>query len=340
MTAPLIGEGIPRAATLRSYWEPSQSLAMSRMKRAIGRQWGLALVIAMLIGGAGVGYDLWGGASPISALLFWSPIAIAAGLAAGLISELSRNTVTSLSSLGKQRGYSVLGAAPELTPRSLRQLPPDQRNPLGCLAFQPAAPYSTAFRDLQSTLSDKGVVAFIAAMSEDGATTAALSTAVSATQQGRNVIVVDCDLRRRSLTRRFDGRPENGVLEAAGDPTTWRSLVVTEDETGVQILPAARIRNPWRSSLVGSRGFAELIGLLRQHYDQVILDCPPALASSEGAVIASMADASVVVAAWDKTPLTAVRRTMQMLKRRMGGSAGIYVNRVPPGYRFGRLRPD
>lgn len=340
MATPLTGEGAFRAATLRSHWEPSQSLAMSRLTRALGRQWWLAVLTALIVGGAGVAYDLWGGASVLAALLFWTPIGIAAGLAIALFRELGRNTVTSLSSLGKQRGYSVLGAAPELTERSLRQLPPDQRSPLGCLAFQPAAPFSTAFRDLQSTLSEKGVVAFIAAMTDDGASTAALSTAIAATQQGRNVVIVDCDLRRRSLTRQFDGRPENGVLEASDDPTIWRSLIVEEDETGVHILPAARIRNPWRSSLVGSRGFADLIGVLRQHYDQVILDCPPALSSAEGAVIASMADACVVVAAWDRTPITAVRRTMQMLKRRMGGSAGIYVNRVPPGYRFGRLRPD
>lgn len=339
MTTPLIGEGIPRAATLRSYWEPSQSLAIGRMKRALARQWWLALVVACIVGGVGVIYDLWGGASATSTLLFWTPIAIAAGICIGLMREVSRNTVTSPSSLGRQRGYSVLGAAPELTTRSLRQLPPDQRNPLGCLAFQPASPFSSAFRDLQGALSDKGVVAFISAVSDEGATTAALSTAVSATQQGRNVIIVDCDLRRRSLTRRFDGRPDLGVLEASADPAMWRELVVEEDETGVQILPAARVRNPWRASLIGAPGFAELIGALRRDYDQVILDCPPALSSSEGAMIAAMADACVVVAAWDSTPLAAVRRTMQTLKRHRG-AASIYINRVPPGYRFGRLRPD
>jgi hypothetical protein len=47
----------------------------------------------------------------------------------------------------------------------------------------------------------------------------------------------------------------------------------------------------------------------------------------------------VIVAVWDQTPTSAIRHTMRTL-RRSPGTTGIYVNRVPPGYRFGRLRPD
>ena len=203
-----------------------------------------------------------------------------------------------------------------------------------------ASPFATAFRDLQSAVTDRGLVAFVAALQDDGATTAALCTAISATQQGRNAIVVDCDLRRRTLTHVFDDNPEFGVLEASETPAEWRHFVLEEHETGLHVLPAARMRNPWRSSLIGSPGFPALIDQLRANYDVVILDCPPALTSAEGTILAGMADKTVVVTAWDRTPLDAVRRTMRALRTRTRTVAGLYVNRVPPGYRFGRLRPD
>jgi Mrp family chromosome partitioning ATPase len=346
VTAPLASDrysfapGARGAATLRSRWEPFQSLILSRLKRGIRRQWPLALLITTAIAGLGVAYDVGGGVQPLASALFWLPLGLAAGLAAGMLREFGRNTITSLSSLGKHRGYSVLGAAPELDDRALRQLPPDRRTPLGCLAFQPASPFATAFRDLQGAVAAKSMVAFIAATPNEGATTAALSTAVSATQQGRSVVVVDCDLRRRSLTRNFEGDAVGGVLEACEVPESWRDFIVEENETGVHLMPAAGIRNPWRSSLIENPGFTVLLGMLREAYDLVVLDCPPVFTSAEGKLIAAMADKSVVVAAWDQTPLSIVNNAMRAMRQRTRSIAGIYVNRVPPGYRFGRLRPD
>jgi Mrp family chromosome partitioning ATPase len=340
VNAPLTGNRGAGAPTLRTSWEPSQSLALGRLPRAVRRQALLAVVVFVAILGLGVAYDLTGGVRPLTAALFWAPLALAVALGLALIRELGRNTVTSLSSLGKHRGYSVLGAAPELTERALRQLPPDRRTPLGCLAFQPASPFATAFRDLQGAVGDKSLVAFVGSLAGEGATTSALCTAISAAQQGRSTIIIDCDLRRRTLTKIFEGEAELGVLEASEEPDNWRAYIVEEDETGVHLMPAAHMRSPWRSSLLSSPGFPRLIARLREAYDLVVLDCPPALNSAEGSIIAGLASRIVVVTAWDRTPLNAVRNTMRALKRQTKAATSVYVNRVPPGYRFGRLRPD
>jgi Mrp family chromosome partitioning ATPase len=336
---PLYAPGTLGAATMRSRRTQSRSLAWSRLKRGARRQLPLALLLAVGVTTLGIAYDITGGVSPSSAALFWAPLGAAAGLALALVNEVGRSTVTSLSSFGRHRGYAVLGAAPELTPRTLRQMPPDRRTPLGCLAFQPASAFATAFRDLQAAISEDAVVAFIAALPEEGATTAALCTAVSAAQQGRNVIVLDCDLRRRTLTRALDRDPEQGVLEACASPAHWQSFVDEEEETGLHFMPLARAQSPWRS-LVSEQGFPRLIGYLREVYDLVVLDCPPALGSAEGALLAGLADRCVVVTAWDRTPVRAVRNTMRALHRQSRAATGVYVNRVPPEYRFGRLRGD
>jgi len=344
VTSPLTGDqtrlepGTLGAATLRSRRQPSRSLVFERLKRGVRRQWALALFVAVAATGLGIAYDISGGVQPTTAALFWAPVGAAAGLAVALFRELGRSTITSLSSFGKNRSYAVLGAAPELTPASLRQLPPQHRTPLGCLAFQPASPFATAFRDLQNAVSQDEVIAFIAALPGEGATTSALCAAVSATQQGRSAIIVDCDVSRRTLTRTLSDDPEYGVLDAAEAPDAWRTLVEEEPETGLHFLPAARPRNPWRS-LVGAPGFPHLISSLRATYDLVVLDCPPALGSADGPIVASLADKTVLVSAWDQTPLPAVRRALRVLKRAHAQSA-VFVNRVPPSYRFGRLRGD
>jgi Mrp family chromosome partitioning ATPase len=288
------------------------------------------------IAGFGVLYELSGGTASARAIAGAAGIGVAAAFVIVAIRELGRNTITSLTSLGRHRGFSVVGAAPDLASRELRELPPDQRSPVGCLAYQPASAFATAFRDLQGALTEERVAAVIAALPGEGATTTALCAAVSAAQQGRNVILVDCDLRHRSLTKGFGLSPEVGVLEACERPEFWSEYVEHEGETGLQFIPAAKPRTPWRT-LSGAPGFRSLLRTLSQEFDLVILDCPAALASAEGQAIARLADKCVLVTLWDRTPLGAVRAAMRALRAR---SIGLFVNRVPSGYRFGRLRPD
>jgi Mrp family chromosome partitioning ATPase len=311
-------------------------MAWSRLRRAARRQWPVFLGVATVLAGIGVSYEALGGRPWTDAAPTAIGLAAAAALAVVLVREVGRNTITSLASLGKHRGYAILGAAPDLAPRALRELPPDQRSPLGCLAFAPGSPFATAFRDLQGALSRERVVALIASLPGEGATTAALCAAASAAQQGRNVIVVDCDLRHRSLTRGLAPDADAGVLEASERPGYWRDFVEREEDTGLHFLPAARPKSPWRT-LAGAPGFRSLLRQLREEYDLVVLDCPPALASAEGPAVARLADKCVLVAVWDQTPLSAMRAAMRALRAR---ATGVYVNRVPPGYRFGRLRPD
>jgi Mrp family chromosome partitioning ATPase len=346
LTSPVASERSPEAHGLRRTRQRQRkngpgagALVWARLARGAGRQWLFVAILAAAFSAFGLWFHTAGGARLIpSTVAIYAGLGTGAALLLGLLRELGRNTITSVSSLGKNRGYTVLGAAPELSPRALRQLPPDQRSPFGCVINDAASPFATAFRDLQGNVAADRVVAFIGSYAGEGATTSALCVAASASQQGRSVLVVDCDLRRRSLTRGFGLAPELGVLEACERPEFWRDYVEEEHETGLNFMPAAKPLSPWRT-LIGHTGFPALLDQLREAYDLVVLDCPPALGSAEGPMVARLAQRSVVVAVWDQTPIGAIRHTMRAM-RRNPSATGVYVNRVPQGYRFGRLRPD
>lgn len=324
---------------MRARYQPSSSLLLGRLQRAFRRQLPLMTVVALTIAIGGIAYEAAGGVRPIPAALVWTPIGLASALMAAALREFGRNTVTSLSSFGRHRGYAVMGAAPELTPHVMKQLPPDRRTPLDSVVFQPASAFATAFRDLQNSVAGDGIVSFIGAIPGEGASTAALCTAASAALQGRRVILVDCDVRGRSLTRVLVHDAPEGVLEASQKPSAWRTMLAEEEETGFHFLPAARTTNAWRS-LSGLPGFFHMLGELRDAYDLVVLDCPPALSNADAGIVASGARRAILVTAWDRTPIQAVRAAMRTLKASERVSTAVYVNRVPQGYRFGRLRPD
>lgn len=347
MTAPLAGDQssfatdatATRTQRRRAPNPGARALAVGRLRRAFFRQWPLFLLATFTFAAAGIAFEYGGGVRISASWPGWLALGALGGLAIVAFRELSRNVVTSPASLGKHRGYAVLGGAPELTPQTLRELPPDQRTPLGCLAFAPASTFATAFRDLQGALSADGVVAFIGATPGEGATTAALGAAISAQQQGRRVIIIDCDLRQRALTRTLGREPKEGIFEAIATPTDWQRFVEHENETGLPFIPAAKHKNPWRN-LYENRGFATLLDELAEAYDLIVLDCPPALVGMDGPMTARTADRCVLVAVWDETKVAAVRAAMRSLRARSRGATGVYINRVPPGYRFGRLRGD
>lgn len=322
------------ASTRRTSARPS-SLLFGRLRRGFRRQLPVLLGATLLFGAAGMAFGMSSGADALSAGLTWLPFAFVAAAFVAVVLELERNTITVPASLGKFRGYGILGAAPDLTASALRELPPKHRSPLGLLAFKPVSPFATAFRDLQAAIASDNLVAFVAPRSGEGASTASLCAAVSAFQQGRNVIVVDCDIRRRTLTHMLGCNPREGVFEACSAPEHWQSFIEEEPETGLHFLPAAGSLNPWRT-LLGSPGFPVLLDHLRKSYDLVVLDCPPALSSGDGAIMAGLADRVVAVAAWDSTPISALRNAVQAVQRHSQATTGVYVNRVPPGYRFGR----
>lgn len=314
------------------------NMAWRRFLRAARRQ---ALVFAAVVASAVLGGFIQRWLAPsvhdLEIMLSW----IGAGFVLAFIAAAARESwrdAIGVSDFGAKRRYQMLGAAPELTPTDLRQLPPDRRSPVGLLAFQPASSFATAFRDLQHVLPARGVVAFIAPAIGEGATTTAMCAAISATQQDKRVLIIDCDLRQRALTKTLGIDPPEGVLEACIAPEDWRAFIAEEEETGLHFIPAARARSAWRGISTERAGFEALLRQARAGYDLVILDCPP-VGTADGPIVARLADKDVVVAAWDQTPRAAIRETMRALRVRKGG-AGVYVNRVPSGYRFGRLRAD
>jgi Mrp family chromosome partitioning ATPase len=313
--------------------------AFAALTRAGARGLPLFAVLTAAVATCGVLVAATQGPVAAETLIFWSGAGACAAFGVGLWLELTRRTVTSVASLGAQRGFAVLGGAPELAAGQFRDLPPDQRTPLGCLAFQPASPFATAFRDLQGALVDDRIVAFLSPEPSDAAALTAMCAAASAAQQGRRTIIVDCDIRARVLTVGLGIAPDRGIEHAAAHPADWRDLVGEEPETGLAYLPATRARSRPRI-LATDRGFVQVLGELAEDYDLVVLSCPAANAAAGGIAFAARAQKIVLAAAWDETSVSALRTAIRTLRRLVRAPIGVFVANVPGDRRFGRLRPS
>jgi Mrp family chromosome partitioning ATPase len=252
---------------------------------------------------------------------------VVAGIVA-LAREGARNVLGDLASVRRATNMSVGSAAPAINRDLLRSLPPDYRTPMGAAVFFPGSDFAASIRNLASALASSQVVAFLGTGPRDGATSTASATAALASQQGRRTLLVDCDVRRRGLTHMLDLEPAAGFLEAVKRPETWSQLIVSEPETGIEILPAARLNSLWAGALEPG-ALSRLIGALRGTYDLIVLDCPPSALNADGAMIGRLSDLCVLVAAWDETPSPLIRQTLRRFRGHAAGRLALHVNRAP-----------
>ena len=233
----------------------------------------------------------------------------------------------------KRVGLPALGVAQQLTQHTLREVSPDQRTPFGYVLEKPESQFAGVFRHALDLSHKAGAgrrmtVAVTSPFREEGATTVALCLARTMAMLGRSVLLIDCDLRKRSLTRALRISTRQGVWEAIGAPD-FTKMVQMDPDSHVKILPAGNESGPFRD-LFSKRGFFDLVRAAKRQYDCVILDCPAALTSVDARMIVSGADSVVLVVQHAKTPASAVRNAQRQLN--IGGHsrpAGIIINKAP-----------
>ncbi len=161
----------------------------------------------------------------------------------------------------------------------------------------------------------------------EGKSTVASNLALAHARQGRKTLLIDADLRRPSLHKRFQIPAAGGLATVLLDGADWRNLVVSvEDAPDLSILPAGA---PSRraTDLIG-KGLVHLLDEAVQAYDLVIVDAPPTLGFAEPLEIATIVDGVIVVARAGETDRKAVSSVLASLQRLRANIIGVVLNQI------------
>jgi capsular exopolysaccharide synthesis family protein len=156
------------------------------------------------------------------------------------------------------------------------------------------------------------VIAITSALPGEGKTTTSLCLARTAALQGARVVVVDCDLRRRTVNRLLRADPATGLLEVLSGEATLQQAIVVDEPTGAHVLPLAKSAFTPKD-VFGTVAMDRLLADLRARYDLIILDTAPILPVADTRVLAPKADTVVFLARWRKTPQQAIEAAFRLL---------------------------
>ena len=197
----------------------------------------------------------------------------------------------------------------------------------------PRSPVAEAYRSLRTNLAfartQQTTQAIVVASPgpADGKSTTAANLAITFAQQGQRTLLIDADLRRAVLDKTFDVPRSPGLTEVIiGDAT----LDAATHETQVPnlFLVASGTFPPNPSELLGSARMQAVLKEAKGRFDIVLLDSPPLLAVTDGAVLSTLVDGTVLVVRTGATKRDAVRRALGHVRAVHGRLLGAVLNDV------------
>jgi capsular exopolysaccharide synthesis family protein len=161
----------------------------------------------------------------------------------------------------------------------------------------------------------------------EGKSTIVAHLAVAHAQQKHKTLLIDCDLRRPAIDKRFGLKTDLGLTAVLLKGLDWRAAV-----TSVPNAPNLDVLLCGHSSrratdLIG-RALPQILEEAEAEYDLVLIDAPPALGFPEPLQMATAVDGVALVALAGQTDRKALISVVATMKRLRANVIGVVLNEV------------
>ena len=181
---------------------------------------------------------------------------------------------------------------------------------------------------------DKPIVMVTSSHANEGKTVVCAKLALSFSQAGKRVVLVDLDLRHPSAHLLFETHNEFGISDVLLGRRPLRDclqqLEIRYSDSPVGgsmyfIGTGPQVQNP--TELLGSGRTARTLDGLAKQADVVLLDTPPVLPVADALVIGRIASGAVLVVEASRTAFQAVQQSKDLLIRNQTRLLGIVMNK-------------
>ena len=196
----------------------------------------------------------------------------------------------------------------------------------------PTSQLAEAYRGLRTSLEyssvDKQLKSLVITSSNpgEGKSTVSSNLAFILSQGGKKVIVVDADLRKPTIHKKFRVDNREGLTEILIGKKNINEVSKKIDENIYVITAGKKTPNP--AEMVSSKAMEELIEILKKKYDYVIIDTPPVRTISDGVILSAKADGVVLVVRAGKTKSADIVKGYKELEKVKANIVGSVLNAV------------
>ena len=203
------------------------------------------------------------------------------------------------------------------------------------------SPVSEVFRSLRTNIqymsksSSCQTILVTSTTQGEGKSWIVSNLAVTFAQTGKNVIIIDADMRRPRQNNIFgiDMFPGlSNYLAGMSSRGTDKNIVVKDciqatEIDNLYVLPAGNIP-PNPSELLESTKTKELLNELKRIFDVVIFDGAPCLLVTDATIISRIVDSTILVASYKTTKIDELKDAKRRIEAIGGHVAGVVLNRT------------
>ena len=183
--------------------------------------------------------------------------------------------------------------------------------------------------DLHNVTKSGRVIGTTSSLPNEGKSTIAASLAQLCAHGGATAILVDCDLRRPSLSRKLAPNASLGLIDVIKGTATLDQVMWFDPLTRLSFLPAVtRPRLIHTNEILASEAMKRLFDQLRDRYDYVIADLSPISPVVDVRSTTQFIDSYFLVIEWGKTKIEIVEHALNTARGVYDNILGAILNKA------------
>jgi polysaccharide biosynthesis transport protein len=288
-------------------------------------------------------------AGPSRAILMGFLMSLAAGVGLAYFLEYLDNTVKSVEDVSRYVRLPALGVIPAISANGSGRLASakkgkrllaangmksaKQATRADAMVLDNRSTAAEAYRAVRTSmlLSAAGhppkIMLITSGQAGEGKTTTAVNTAISLTQLGASVLLIDCDLRRPSVHKLLGIEHTRGLSTYLSRDIKLDGLIQKAMVPNLSVLPCGPLP-PNPAELISSERMKELLRQMAERYDHVLIDSPPLMNVTDPIILSSLVDGVILVIHGGKTSRAVTTRARQELMNVGAKIFGVVLNNV------------
>ncbi len=245
-------------------------------------------------------------------------------LALAFLLEFLDNTLNTVHQIEERFGLTVLG--------SIANLDGKEKDIDSHVLYNPLSPIAESYRLIRSALllssaDQPPKTTLVTSMSKSEGKTVTITNLARMLAQGKkNVLIIDCDLRRPRMHSLLNMPNDTGLSSYLAGNTEECLLLQVPDEE-ITLVPSGPIP-PDPSELLGSEKMARLIQEMEERFDFILLDSPPIGAVTDSFTLSQYVDGTILVVKAASTTIEMFESGVKKMNDINARIIGVVLNRV------------
>jgi polysaccharide biosynthesis transport protein len=206
---------------------------------------------------------------------------------------------------------------------------------LGYVVDSPLSAFAESMRavkmsvDLVGAAKSNQVIGITSSLPNEGKSTIAASLAQLSADGGARVILVDCDLRKPTLSQKLVPDATPGLIDVINNLASLDRVTWSDPSTRLFFLPVGtRSRLTHTSEILASDAMKRLFARLRESYEYVIVDLSPLAPVVDVRSATHLLDSYVFVIEWGKTKIHVAEHALNSARGVYDNLLGVVLNKV------------